>query len=92
MSSLIVGTVVAGWSLWAHWVFAGEATSCPTIVGVCVPFFLLLLICLETVGILTATIVSTFRQTEHAAVLLPHAMCAIGTTVSLAMMVHLLAS
>lgn len=90
MGLLIVGTAVAGWSLWAYWAFAGEAKSCLSIVGVCVPFFLLLLICLETIGILAATIISTVWQTEHAALWLPHGALIIGSTVVLIVMISVL--
>jgi hypothetical protein len=90
VGSLIVGTAVAGWSLRAYWALGCEGKCCPSIVGVCVPFFLLLLICLEAVGMLAATILSTARQTEHAAQWLPHGAVILGGTVVLVVMVSVL--
>jgi hypothetical protein len=89
VGSLIVGAVIAGWSLWEDQAIAGGATSCLSIGGVCVPFVLLSLICLEVVGILTATIISTVKQTEHAARWLPHALYVIGATVIVSIAVRL---
>jgi len=89
---LVIGTGIVVGSLCNHWTSLVATRGCLSIGGVCVPFFLLLLICLETVGILTATIISAIWNTDHAAFLLPHAMYTIGLTVGMAVIVRTLVS
>ncbi len=89
---LAIGTGISLVSLLGYWLGSSLTHGCLPVAGVCVPLLFLFLSCLEVVGILTATIVSAVWNTEHAAILLPHAMLAVAATLGLAIVVRLLAS
>jgi uncharacterized membrane protein SpoIIM required for sporulation len=61
----------------------GNSSNCLTIGGVCLPFVLLLLTCIEAVGVFAALVFSTVRQSYVGVMILPHGAIAVAVTVAL---------
>ena len=83
IATLFAGTAIASGSLFAYATPIGKANHCGPLFGDCVPVLFLLLISFEIAGILLATILSSVKDYNHAAVWLPHGALIIGVTVAL---------
>lgn len=81
--TLFIGSVVSIWTVLQYGIAMGNSTSCLTIGGVCLPYILLLLTCIEVVGIFAAVVFSTMRQSYIGVMILPHAAIAVAVTVAI---------
>jgi len=83
IAALLIGSAVGVWSVWQYWATVGHSSNCLTIGGLCVPFFLLFLTCIEVVGVFATLVFSTMRQSYVGAMILPHGAIAVAVTVTL---------